>query len=45
MSLHKKRDGRYLYVEVFSQEIEEVRQEPFRNGENRKFGVVKTPLD
>jgi hypothetical protein len=44
MSPHRKRDGRYLCVEV-SQEIEELRQEPFKNGENRKLGDVKTPLD
>jgi hypothetical protein len=45
MSPHRKRDGRYLCVEVFSQELEELRQEPFKNGENHKLGDVKTPLD
>jgi hypothetical protein len=45
MSPHRKRDGRYLCVEVFSQEKEELRQEPFKNCENRKLGDVKTPLD
>jgi hypothetical protein len=45
MSPHRKRDGRYLCAEVFSQEIEELGQEPFKNGENHKIGDVKTPLD
>jgi hypothetical protein len=45
MSPHRKRDERYLCVEVFSQELEELRQEPFKNGENHKLWDVKTPLD
>jgi hypothetical protein len=45
MSPHRKIDGRYHYVEVFSQELEELRQETFKNGENHKLGDVKTPLD
>jgi hypothetical protein len=45
MSPHRKRDGRYLCVEVFLQEIEELRQESFKNGENHKLGDFKTPLD
>jgi hypothetical protein len=45
MSPHRKRDGRYLYVEVFSQELEELRQDTFKNGEKHKLGDVKTPLD
>jgi hypothetical protein len=45
MSPHRKRDERYLCVEVFSQELEAVRQEPFKHGENHKLGDVKTPLD
>jgi hypothetical protein len=45
MSPHRKRDGRYLCVEFFSQEFEELRQETFKNGENHKLGDVKTPLD
>jgi hypothetical protein len=45
MSPHRKRDGRYLCVAVFSQELEELRQEPFKNGENHNIGDVKTPLD
>jgi hypothetical protein len=32
-------------LKFFSQEIEELRQEPFKNGENRKLGDFKTPLD
>jgi hypothetical protein len=43
MSPHRKRDGRFLCVEVFSQEIEELRQESFKNGEKCKIGNVKTP--
>jgi hypothetical protein len=39
----QKKYGRYLCVEVFSQELEELRQEPFKNGENHKLGDVKTP--
>jgi hypothetical protein len=39
----QKRDGRKSYVEVFSQELEEMRQELFKNGENHKLGDVKTP--
>jgi hypothetical protein len=35
MSPHIKRDGRYLCVEVSSQELEELRQEPFKNDEYR----------
>jgi hypothetical protein len=45
MSPHRKRDGRYLCVEVFSNELEELHQETFKNGENHKLGDVKTPLD
>jgi hypothetical protein len=45
MSPHRKRDGRYLCVEVFSQELEELHQETFKNGENHKLGDVKTALD
>jgi hypothetical protein len=45
MSPHRKIDGRYLCVEVFSQEIEDLHQESFKNGENRNLGDVKTPLD
>jgi hypothetical protein len=45
MSPHRKRDGRYLCVEVFSQELEELHQETFKNGEDHKLGDVKTPLD
>jgi hypothetical protein len=41
----QKRDGRKSCVEVFSQELEEMRQELFKNGENHKIGDVKTPLD
>jgi hypothetical protein len=41
----QKRDERYLCVEVFSQELEELHQETFKNGENHKLGYVKTPLD
>jgi hypothetical protein len=41
----QKRDGSYLCVEVFSQELEELQQETFNNGENHKLGDVKTPLD
>jgi hypothetical protein len=33
MSPHRKRDERYLCVEVFSQELEELHQETFKNGE------------
>jgi hypothetical protein len=42
MSPHRKRDGRYLCVEVFSQELEELHQEAFKNGENHKLGDIKT---
>jgi hypothetical protein len=45
MSPHRKRDGRFLCVEVFAQELEELRQEPFKNGENHNIGDVKTTLD
>jgi hypothetical protein len=45
MSPHRKRDGRYLCVEVFSQELEELHQETFKNDEKHKLGDVKTPLD
>jgi hypothetical protein len=45
ISPHRKRDGRYLCVEVFSQEFEELHQGTFKNGENHKLGDVKTPLD
>jgi hypothetical protein len=45
MSPNRKRDGRYLCVEVFSHELEELRKEPFMHGENHKLGDVKTPLD
>jgi hypothetical protein len=45
MSPHRKRDGRYHCIEVFSHELEELRQEPFKNGENTKLGDFKTPLD
>jgi hypothetical protein len=41
----QKRDGRYLGVEVFSHELEELHQETFKNGEKHKLGDVKTPLD
>jgi hypothetical protein len=41
----QKRDRRYLCVEVFSQELEELHQEIFKNGENHKLGDVNTPLD
>jgi hypothetical protein len=44
MSPHRKRDERYLYNKVFSEELEELRQEPFKNGEKHKIGEVKTPL-
>jgi hypothetical protein len=40
----QKKDGRYLCVEVFSQELEELHQDTFKNGENHKLGDVKTPL-
>jgi hypothetical protein len=42
MSPHRKRDGRYLCVEVISPELEELRQDTFKNGENHKLGDVKT---
>jgi hypothetical protein len=45
MSPHRKRNGRYLCVEVCAQELEELHQEKFNNGENHKLGDVKTPLD
>jgi hypothetical protein len=45
MSPHRKRDGRYLSVEVFSQELEELHQETSKNGEKHKLGDFKTPLD
>jgi hypothetical protein len=45
MSPHRKRDRRYLCIEVFSQELEELHQETFKNGENHKLWNVKTPLD
>jgi hypothetical protein len=45
MSPHRKRDERYLCVEVFSQELEELHQETFKNSENHKPGDVKTTLD
>jgi hypothetical protein len=45
MSPHRKRDVRYLCVVVFSQELEELHQETFKNGENHKLGDVKNPLD
>jgi hypothetical protein len=45
MSPHKKRDERYLCVEVFSEELEELHQETFKNGENHKLRDVMTPLD
>jgi hypothetical protein len=45
MSPHRKRDGRYLCIEVFLQELEELHQETFKNGENHKLGDIKTPLD
>jgi hypothetical protein len=32
-------------VEVFSQELEDLRQEPFKNGENHKLEDFKNPLD
>jgi hypothetical protein len=41
----QKRDRRKSCVEVFSPELEEMRQELFKNGENHKLGDVKTPLD
>jgi hypothetical protein len=41
----QKRDGRKSYVDFFSQELEEICQELFKNGENHKLGDVKTPLD
>jgi hypothetical protein len=32
-------------LKFFSQELEELRQKTFKNGENHKLGDVKTPLD
>jgi hypothetical protein len=36
---------RWDCVEFFSQELEELRQETFKNGENHKLGGFKTSLD
>jgi hypothetical protein len=41
----QKKRWEILCVEVFSQELKELRQELFKNGENHKLGDVKTPLD
>jgi hypothetical protein len=41
----QKKEMGDFFVKVFSREIEELRQESFKNGENHKLGDVKTLLD